>query len=39
MVPRLLLAWLITEAVRTRERDLVLGDTLSRFMAQLIQLG
>ena len=34
-VPRLLLAWLTTEAVRTRERELVLGDTLSRFMAQL----
>jgi len=34
-VPRLLLAWLTTEAVRTHERELVLGDTLSRFMAQL----
>lgn len=34
-VPRLLLAWLTTEAVRTRERELVLGDTLSRFMTQL----
>ena len=34
-VLRLLLAWLTTEAVRTRERELVLGDTLSRFMAQL----
>lgn len=34
-VPRLLLAWLTTEAVRTRERTLVLGSTLSGFMAQL----
>jgi Plasmid encoded RepA protein len=34
-VPRLLLARLTTEAVRTGERELVLGDTLSRFMAQL----
>lgn len=34
-VPRLLLAWLTTEAVRTRERELVLGNTLSQFMAQL----
>lgn len=34
-VPRLLLAWLTTEAVRTRERDLVLGNTLSSFMQQL----
>ncbi|WP_201732638.1 replication protein RepA [Acidithrix sp. C25] len=34
-VPRLLIAWLTTEAVRTRERTLVLGPTLSGFMAQL----
>jgi Plasmid encoded RepA protein len=34
-VPRLLLAWLTTEAVRTRERTLVLGPTLSSFMHQL----
>lgn len=34
-VPRLLLAWLTTEAVRTRERHLVLGNTLAAFMRQL----
>lgn len=34
-VPRLLLAWLTTEAVRTRSRDLVLGDSLSSFMREL----
>ena len=34
-VPRLLLAWLTTEAVRTKSRELFLGDTLSRFMAEL----
>jgi len=34
-VPRLLIAWLTTEAVRTRERTLVHGPTLSGFMAQL----
>jgi hypothetical protein len=34
-VPRLLLAWLTTEAVRTRSRELVLGDSLSGFMRQL----
>jgi hypothetical protein len=34
-VPRLLLSWLTTEAVRTRERNLVLGPTLSRFMHEL----
>ena len=33
--PRLLLSWLTTEAVRTRERTLVLGDSLSSFMRQL----
>lgn len=33
--PRLLLSWLTTEAVRTREPELVLGPTLSRFMNQL----
>ena len=33
--PRLLLAWLTTEAVRTRERVLTLGPSLSAFMAQL----
>lgn len=34
-VPRLLLAWLTTEAVRTQSRELFLGDSLSRFMAEL----
>ena len=34
-IPRLLLAWLTTEAVRTQERELFLGDTLSKFMAEL----
>jgi len=34
-VPRLLLAWLTTEAVRTKKTELVLGHTLSEFMAQL----
>ena len=35
-VPRLLLAWLCTEAVKTRSRELLLGDNLSGFM-RLIQ--
>lgn len=34
-VPRLLLAWLTTEAVRTKSRDLILGDSLSSFMREL----
>lgn len=34
-VPRLLLAWLTTEAVRTRSRDLELGESLSAFMREL----
>jgi hypothetical protein len=34
-IPRLLIAWLTTEAVRTKQRDLVLGNTLSAFMSQL----
>lgn len=34
-VPRLLLAWLTTEAVRTKNRELVLGETLSGFMREL----
>lgn len=33
--PRLLLSWLTTEAVRTREPELVLGPTLSGFMDHL----
>jgi len=34
-IPRLLLSWLTTEAVRTKEREIVLGDSLSDFMSQL----
>lgn len=34
-IPRLLLAWISTEAVRTKSRDLVLGDNLTSFMRQL----
>ena len=34
-VPRLMMAWLTTEAVRTRCRELALGDSLSGFMREL----
>jgi hypothetical protein len=34
-IPRLLLAWISTEAVRTKSRTLVLGDSLSQFMRDL----
>ena len=34
-LPRLLLAWVCTEAVRTQSRDLVLGRSLSGFMEKL----
>lgn len=34
-IPRLLLAWISTEAVKTKDRRLILGRTLSSFMAQL----
>ena len=34
-LPRLLLAWVCTEAVRTRSRKLVLGSSLSGFMRKL----
>ena len=34
-IPRLLLAWITTEAVRTRERELTLGKTLSEFMSEI----
>lgn len=34
-VPRLLLAWMTTEAVKTQSRELVLGDSLSGFMREL----
>jgi hypothetical protein len=33
--PRLLLTWLTTEAVRTKSKEIVLGDSLSRFMYEL----
>ena len=33
--PRLLLAWLSTEAVRTRQSKIVMGDSLSSFMGKL----
>ena len=34
-IPRLLLAWLCTEAVQTRDRNIVLGRSLSQFMKKL----
>lgn len=34
-MPRLLLAWITTEAVKTKERELILGTSLSDFMRQL----
>ena len=34
-VPRLLLAWVTTEAVKTKSRELELGDSMAAFMAQL----
>lgn len=34
-VPRVLITWLTTEAVRTKERELILGDSLSGFMKEL----
>lgn len=34
-VPRLLLAWLTTEAVKTKSRELELGDSMAAFMAEL----
>ena len=34
-LPRLLLAWVCTEAVRTQSRDLTLGDSLAAFMRKL----
>ena len=34
-IPRLLLAWVCTEAVRTQVRELVLGRSLSEFMCKL----
>lgn len=34
-IPRLLLAWITTEAVRTKSRELVLGSSLAEFMRKL----
>jgi hypothetical protein len=34
-IPRLLIAWLTTEAVRTKEKEIILGSSLSKFMSQL----
>jgi Plasmid encoded RepA protein len=34
-MPRLLLAWVTTEAVKTKSRELELGDSMSAFMAEL----
>ena len=34
-LPRLLLAWVCTEAVRTQSRELILGSSLSGFMRKL----
>ena len=34
-LPRLLLAWVCTEAVRTQSRELVLGSSLAEFMRKL----
>jgi len=34
-LPRIILAWLTTEAVRTRERTLILGPSLSEFMNEI----
>ncbi len=33
VIPRLMLTWLTTEAVRTKSRELELGDSLSGFMS------
>jgi len=35
VIPRLMLTWLTTEAVRTKSRELELGDSLSGFMSEL----
>ena len=34
-IPRLIIAWLTTEAVRTKQREIILGHSLSKFMEQL----
>lgn len=40
-IPRLLMSWITTEAVQTQSRELILGNSLSSFMAELgmIQSG
>jgi len=35
IIPRLLMAWLSTEAVKTKSREIVLGNSLSEFMKEL----
>lgn len=35
VIPRLMMAWMTTEVVRTKQRELVLGDSMSEFMRQL----
>lgn len=34
-IPRLIISWITTEAIRTKQRELVLGETLSEFMSAL----
>ena len=34
-IPRLLMAWITTEAVKTKQQELILGSSLSKFMRQL----
>jgi hypothetical protein len=35
VIPRLMMAWMTTEVMRTKRRELVLGDSMSEFMRQL----
>ena len=35
VIPRLILAWITTEAVRTKSKELILGESLSDFLDQL----
>lgn len=35
VIPRLLLAWLTTQAVKTKKRDIEMGESLSKFMEEL----
>lgn len=34
-IPRLILAWITTEAIKTKSRELILGNSLSQFMHEL----